>query len=178
MAKKYNGGLKFGTAGKQGGGNTDAFPMHAGVAKGPLNSSPNKFDFSNILGSLGVGGDNKGGFGKDGLSPTDDPVGVSKEPTVEKSKTLMKNLPIGSEERHAEYEKRGWKHDETTKGAGRKPDKMDEMTKIPRAGESSYGVTEKPTTPEPGELKKAEVPEMADSKEKGGWFKRLTGKTF
>ena len=37
---KYKGGLKFGTAGRQGGGNTDTFPMHNGVAPGPMYRSP------------------------------------------------------------------------------------------------------------------------------------------
>ena len=37
-----SGGLNFGTKGKQGGGNTDVFPTHYGVQKGPLNYSPAK----------------------------------------------------------------------------------------------------------------------------------------
>ena len=35
---KYRGSLKFGSSGRQGGGNTDTFPMHNGVGMGPLNS--------------------------------------------------------------------------------------------------------------------------------------------
>tara|TARA_R100001594_G_scaffold141470_1_gene187492 strand:+ start:48 stop:917 length:870 start_codon:yes stop_codon:yes gene_type:complete len=42
---KYRGGLKFGTTGRQGGGNTDAFPMHNGVAPGPMYRSPVKQDY-------------------------------------------------------------------------------------------------------------------------------------
>ena len=40
--KKYKGGLNFGTKGKQGGGNKDLFPMHNGVAPGPMYRSPTK----------------------------------------------------------------------------------------------------------------------------------------
>ena len=52
----------------------------------------------------------------------------------------MKDLPIGSQERYDEYERRGWAHDETSKVKEKKEEKKEETT--------TPEVTEKPTAKE------------------------------
>jgi len=128
MAKKYNGGLKFGSAAESSGLQRDPFPTHSGVQPGPLHSgSPAKFDWEAtkdiIKKTDWLGTEPK----KEDVRP---PVGTkgTEKPTESKSSNKPHVKPggkatgkigdyaQGSQERTAEYDARGWAHDKTTTG--------------------------------------------------------------
>jgi len=137
MAKKYNGGLKFGSAAESSGLQRDAFPTHSGVQPGPLYSgSPAKFDWSvdkdimgkkevekkDVLPPLGTKGTEKPTESKSSNKPYVKPGG--------KATGKIGDYAQGSKERVAEYDARGWAHDKTTTGHKdyKKPETKTEST--------------------------------------------------
>jgi hypothetical protein len=81
----------------------------------------------------------------------------------------MKDLPLGSKERYAEYESRGWKHDDTTKGgepdaAPAEPKKKVEVKKEIKEVKTKDKVEAK--KPESDEGKKITPKERATTKGK------------
>ena len=142
-----------------------AFKMRSG--NGPLafkemGATPAKFDFGSL--TEGFLGNNDIKTDSSGKKLYGEGKGVFKDDTTETKKfdTNMKDFPIGSKERTEEYDKRDWKHDDTTKP-------KEELTKIePKAIEPLETKMEEP------ELAKAEMPDDTASKpeKEGNWFQR------
>jgi len=157
MEKKYNGGLKFGSAAESSGLQREPFPTHNGVQPGPLNSgSPAKYEpwsvSKDIMGEKEISKkDVKPPVGTKG---TDSKPSSSNKPYVKpggKATGKIGDYAQGSKERTAEYDARGWAHDKTTTGhkdykksvdiqktEPTKKEKVDQTPKIKGSFEDNY----------------------------------------